>query len=134
MSISAKAPALAPLEWVAIGGAFAIGIAACLDPDTIADGPTVCPFRLVTGLPCPACGLTRSWVFTMHGQWMDAVSSNVFGPALLAVTLLAVFAALYSRARDQTPPRLEAMFRRPAAIAFFALWGTYGALRMVVGI
>jgi Protein of unknown function (DUF2752) len=131
--MSVRAPALAPLEWVAIGGAFAIGIASCLDPVTMADGPIVCPFRLLTGLPCPACGLTRSWVFTMHGQWMDAVNANVFGPALLALTLLAVLAALCSRARDQGPPRLEAVFRRPAAIAFFALWGTYGALRMVAG-
>jgi Protein of unknown function (DUF2752) len=130
--VSAKAPALAPIEWVAIGGVFAMGIASCLSPEKVADGPVVCPFRLVTGLPCPACGLTRSWVFAMHGQWSEAITSNAFGLPLLVATSMAVIAALLWRTRGQAPPRLEALFRRPGVIAFFALWGAYGVLRLVI--
>ena len=133
MKISAKAPALAPLEWVALGGAFAVGLASWLSPDTIVDGPIICPFRLFTGLPCPSCGLTRSWVFALHGQWMDAMKSNAFGPPLLIATLSAALVALVWRTRGQAPPRLEALLRHAVAIAFFALWGTYGAFRIVTG-
>lgn len=132
MLTSAKAPSLAPFEWVALGGVFAVGTAVALDPATIADGPIVCPIRLVTGLPCPACGLTRSWVFATHGQWADAVTSNAFGVPLLVATLVAASAAVVWRVRGRPTPRLEALLRRPAMIAVFALWAVYGAVRMTL--
>lgn len=128
-----KAPAIAPLEWVALVGAFAVGVASCLSPETIADGPIFCPFRLLTGVPCPACGLTRSWVFALHAQWMDAATANAFGLPLLVATLMAALVALASRAGDRAPPRLEVLARHYAAVALFALWGAYGGLRMVIG-
>ena len=132
MKISAKAPSLAPLEGAALGGFFAVGTAAALNPATITDGPIICPIRLLTGLPCPACGLTRSWVFATHGQWSDAVASNAFGVPLLVATLSVAAVAIVWRVRDRTPPRLEALLRRPAAIAVFALWAVYGAVRMAL--
>ncbi len=30
--------------------------------------PGVCAFREATGIPCPGCGLTRSWVALLHGD------------------------------------------------------------------
>lgn len=132
MLTSAKAPSLAPFEWVALGGVFAVGTAVALDPATISDGPVVCPIRLLTGLPCPACGLTRSWVFATHAQWTDAVTANAFGVPLLVATLVLALAAVVWRGRDRPTPRLEALLRRPAVIAFFAFWAVYGAVRMAL--
>ena len=132
MLTSAKAPSLAPFEWVALGGVFAMGTAAALDPATIADGPIICPIRSLTGLPCPACGLTRSWVFATHGQWTDAVTANAFGVPLLVAALVAALAAVVWRVCDRPTPRLEALLRRPAAIAVFVLWAVYGAVRMAL--
>ncbi|MGQ9880854.1 MAG: DUF2752 domain-containing protein [Armatimonadota bacterium] len=34
--------------------------------------PTVCTFRLVTGKPCPTCGMTRATCALVHGEWAEA--------------------------------------------------------------
>ena len=44
--------------------------------------PSVCVFYEVTGLPCPGCGLTRSFVCLEHGQIMQAFQWNLLGPPL----------------------------------------------------
>ncbi len=49
-----------------------------------------CAFRAATGLPCPTCGLTRSVVMTLHGDFARAWNMAPAGPA--AVAGLAAFA------------------------------------------
>jgi hypothetical protein len=45
-----------------------------------------CPFRQLTGLWCPGCGLTRATHFLLRGQPVTAVRFNVFViPVLLAI-------------------------------------------------
>jgi len=34
--------------------------------------PTVCPLRLVAGIPCPSCGLTRAARDVLHGDFAAA--------------------------------------------------------------
>lgn len=50
--------------------------------------PWQCPFRRVTGIPCPTCGLTRSLTACLGGQWSQGFSEHVFGPPLLILALL----------------------------------------------
>ncbi len=55
--------------------------AATLTTAEAVDGlPSVCAFRRLTGLPCPGCGLTRSWVLTAHGRLGHASERHPFGP------------------------------------------------------
>lgn len=40
---------------------------------------TVCPFKLVTGYPCPSCGTTRSISALLHGNILEAFMINPLG-------------------------------------------------------
>ena len=44
----------------------------------------ICLFRLVTGIPCPACGSTRSILSLIHG---DVIGSLYWNPAGLVLLL-----------------------------------------------
>ena len=86
-------------------------------PGRTLDGASVlCPFRRLTGLPCPACGLTRSWQAVGHGRLGEGFEQHPLGP--LAFTAAAWFAV-----DDAAEARLAAVDRRWAAAAV-ALWIT----------
>ena len=56
--------------------------------------PTLCWFKLTTGLPCAGCGLTRSVVLLMHGGLRASLAMHPFGIVAVGLAVL------------QIPPRL----------------------------
>ena len=74
------------LAWLALAGVL---LAALLPERMARQGPTLCPFRRATGLPCPACGLTRSWNAAARLKVRDSLRFHPLGlPALAAVLSL----------------------------------------------
>ena len=124
----------AATEWIAAGGVAAAAGAFVLSPDGIDDGPVVCPFRLLTGLPCPGCGLTRSWVYLAHGQWRDSFLANPFGIVLVALLVALVAAVVVARARRTSAPDLDGLLRRPWLRALLGAWLLFALARLVVAL
>lgn len=83
--------------------------------------PPLCAFRIMTGLPCAGCGLTRSVVLLMHGNLAGSLAAHPFGwvAALLALALV--------------PPRAVRALGRDAAWIgrYDRLWGIAVASTMV---
>ncbi|MEJ7601201.1 MAG: DUF2752 domain-containing protein [Kofleriaceae bacterium] len=81
---------------VAIVAGFMIGAAAPTAwGDAIAhDGPG-CPWRIVTGLNCPFCGMTRATIAMARGDFATALDLHPLAPLVLVghVVLLAIVAA-----------------------------------------
>lgn len=46
--------------------------------------PPLCQMKMLTGLDCPGCGLTRSFIALAHGQWRDSFRFNAAGPLWFA--------------------------------------------------
>ena len=42
-----------------------------------------CPWRALTGVPCPTCFLTRSALATLKGDLGEALELHLFGPPLV---------------------------------------------------
>lgn len=63
-----------------------------------------CPFRALTGIGCPLCGLTRSWHAILTGPWRDGLTYHPLGPELLITwtvsTFLLTLQALGSRGKN----------------------------------
>ena len=49
--------------------------------------PSLCPFKRVTGLPCPGCGMTRSVVTLLHGDLAASLYYHPLGIAVVAICL-----------------------------------------------
>lgn len=70
-----------------------LGAAACgalTAGQQLGDGPLPCPFREVTGLPCPFCGMTHSLLALGGGDLRESVHLNPLGPAALVLALVAL--------------------------------------------
>jgi hypothetical protein len=55
-----------------------------------------CLITLLTGHPCPGCGLTRAMTLLWRGQLRDAVALNPLSPAVFSL-LLVLFCLQVSR-------------------------------------
>jgi hypothetical protein len=55
-----------------------------------ASSPFFCPLKSLTGVPCPGCGLTRSFVAIASGKIPEAIAFNLFGIFLFVGLLIAL--------------------------------------------
>ncbi len=101
--------------WIIAGLMTALVVARLLplpQDGTIGGMPSLCPFKNITGLPCPGCGLTRSVVYSAHGQWQQAITYHPFGPLFLLGVGLTLISAVISLRRP-----LNVRITRAASIA-----------------
>ena len=110
----------------AIAGSAAACVAAAfvLPVAAVEDGPVACPFRLLTGLPCPGCGLARSWVALAHGDLATAFERHAFGPLLFGLALVAIAAVALAAARHAPPVDVARKAASRPSIALAAVWCT----------
>ena len=61
---------------------------------TLAGTPTICPVKILTGWPCPGCGITRSLIYCAHGDWRQAFAFHPLGPTVYALLWLILIAGV----------------------------------------
>ena len=49
-----------------------------------------CTFKVITGKPCPSCGMTTSFALLLHGDVANSVRANVVGTLLATFCLLLI--------------------------------------------
>lgn len=102
--------------WAWVGFSFFMGVG---------QGVSGCLFKALTGLPCPACGSTRSLLALLRGDWAGALALNPIGLVLLAVmTALPLWTAVDMWRGTSSYYLLynkgEQLLRRPWVFALFA--------------
>jgi hypothetical protein len=74
---------LRPATLVTLG----LFVGALLPMSLLTTGVSFCPFKVVTGLPCPGCGMTRAAIALLHG---DPGASFYYHPLGIPLVLTAV--------------------------------------------
>ena len=80
--------------------------------------PTICPFKVLTTIPCPGCGLTRALVLFAHGDWAQAIAFHPLAPIFYAALWLALIAGVLQM--QKTPPSISPRFFVLAGSSFAA--------------
>jgi Protein of unknown function (DUF2752) len=60
-----------------------------------------CPVRHWTGVICPSCGMTRSFMAIARGDWHGAIDYHLFGPLLFVGFGLAIVQAIWELLLDR---------------------------------
>ena len=57
--------------------------------------PTLCGFKLITTWDCPGCGLTRSLILALHGNWIASYWMHIWGIPLMFLLFFQIPYRLY---------------------------------------
>ena len=78
--------------WAIVFGCITVlAVAATITPDPSGYGTHTqlglppCGFLLLTGFPCPGCGLTTAFAWGIRGHWLLAASANPLGLMMFLV-------------------------------------------------
>lgn len=91
-----------------------------------------CPFRLITGLPCPGCGITRIATTVAEGNVSLALGTDAAAVGLLGA--LAIGAALYLIAISTRRPIPSWVGSLPVMLALMTLAGGHWVNTLVHGV
>ena len=110
--------------------ALAAGFVFTCPPESMALLVIPCPFRLITGLPCPGCGSTRAWIAFLHGDVEAAVAANPFAVVLCSALLLLVSWRVASFAAPMIPrPDVGRLILHPLPKTVAVVWMVWALLR-----
>ena len=51
---------------------------------------SLCPLKMLTGFPCPGCGITKSLVYFYEGDLWRSLTFHLFGPFVILFSLATI--------------------------------------------
>jgi hypothetical protein len=128
-----SAPLTTSVRPWALAGLLGLGAAAVF---TVWSPPeearySICLTRRTTGMPCPACGMTRALAHLAKGEWAQAWAAHPMAPILGAQALLAWLYWGLAAWRGRTPS--APAWLSAVVIGNAALLGVIWLIRLATG-
>lgn len=79
---------------------------------------TVCPIYRVIGIPCPSCGMTRSWLALLHGHLHEAFRLH---PLFWLAPVLVIAVFFYDQLSGKKRKRVEILLFAIVSV-FIIVW------------
>ena len=98
-----------------IGGLLLIGIYYLIDPSDSYLMPK-CPFHLLTGYDCPACGIQRALYYSLHGDWGTAIRYYFF---LILSILYFIAVAITTFVHNREMDVIKKYVQHPTTVMIF---------------
>jgi len=93
-----------------------------------------CVFRLITGIPCPGCGLSRAFLYAVRLDFLAALRMNIlFVPLLVGGTAYLVCALLELRGKPAIARLNKALSKKWVIVIAVVLTAASWAYNIVYG-
>ena len=100
------------------------------DHGDIEQAQSLCVFKMLTGLPCPGCGITKSLIFLYQGDLGKSLRYHLFGLPLVLSCLFFIVLFFVELVTKRTYFR-TVFYSRPLAYALASILGAYHLVRLV---
>lgn len=91
---------------------------------------SLCPLKMLTGFPCPGCGITKSLVYCYEGDLQKSLYYHILGPFVILFCVIAV-AVLTTELITKKEYFNALLFNKKLAYALAIFLITYHFIRIV---
>lgn len=98
--------------------------------DHLKNDQSLCPFKMLTGLPCPSCGITKSIVSFYEGDIYKSLQYHVLGPVTV-VFCLGVIILLLIEIKTKKDYFNNYLYSRKLAYGLAIFLAIYHVIRLV---
>lgn len=91
---------------------------------------SLCPFKMLSGFPCPGCGITKSMVYFYEGNLSKSLYYNIFGP-LVIVFCIVTIAVLLTELITKKEYFNQLLFNKKLGYSLAIILGSYHLIRII---
>ena len=95
------------------------------------ESQSFCPFKMLTGLPCPGCGMVKSMVSLYRGDLAESFRYHLFGPLLVLFFTSALFVMIAELIRGRNF-QIRWLYNMKLAYGAAVLMGGYHLVRIIL--
>lgn len=95
------------------------------------ESQSFCPFKMLTGLPCPGCGMIKSMVSLYRGDLAASFRYHLFGPLLILFFTAALFVMTAELIRGRNYS-IKWLYNMKLAYGAAVLMGSYHLIRVIL--
>lgn len=93
------------------------------------DDQSLCPIKMVTGFPCPSCGITKSIVSFYEGNIAESIAYHILGPVVVFFSLFTIV-LLAVEIKTRKDYFNQYLYHRKTAYGLAIFLGVYHAVRL----
>jgi len=91
---------------------------------------SLCPLKMLSGFPCPGCGITKSLVYFYEGDIYKSLYYHILGPFVIAFCV-ATIVVLSTELITQKEYFTQLLFSKKLAYGLAIFLGSYHLIRIV---
>jgi hypothetical protein len=98
--------------------------------DHLKNDQSLCPFKLLTGFPCPSCGITKSIVYFYEGDIVKSISYHILGPVVVFFCLATIL-LLSVELKTKKDYFKQYLYSKKMAYSLAIFLGIYHIIRLI---